>query len=523
MRKIQILDSTLRDGAQSDGISFSLNDKINIIKSLDDMGIDFIECGNPASNPKDRELFDYINKTGFQLKNSKLTAFGSTRRKNTLVSEDPGCKALLAAGTPVVSIFGKSSLFHVKKILHTSDEENLKIIETTCRFFKDHGKMVIYDAEQFFDGYLHDPEYAVKTLLAAKNGGASSITLCDTNGGTLPDQIYSICSGVLPYLEGTPFGIHTHNDCGLAIANSIMAVDAGASQVQGTFVGFGERTGNANLSAIIPILQIKRGYMCIPPGSMENLTSTARKIAEISNVSLDRNMPFVGRNAFAHKAGMHADGVLKDRSAFEHIPPSSIGNKRRILVSEMAGKSSVLHKVRKIYPDLSKDSPVLDQIVTKLKEKEQLGYQYEGAEGSFELLVRKAVEGPAPSFKLLDYIVVDELSSNDKSTSTAIVKLSINDVANISIAKGDGPVNSLDNSLRKALSDFYPCLSTVRLIDYKVRVTDSGSSTAAVVRVFITSTDGDDVWTTVGISHDIIKASWFALADSVEYKLLSSH
>ncbi len=517
IKQVKIFDSTLRDGAQSEGISFSLNDKINIIKTLDELGIAFIEGGNPSSNPKDRELFDVAK--NLNLKNAQLVAFGSTRRKDTSVNEDISCIELLESGAYAICIFGKSSIFHVNNILQTSAEENLKMIEDTCRFFKEHGKYVIFDAEHFFDGYLEDPTYALKTISAAKIGGADSFSLCDTNGGTFPDEVYSICSSVKREFPDIEIGIHAHNDCGMAIANTVMAVYAGASLVQGTYIGFGERAGNATLSTIIPNLQIKMNYTCIPQENLSNLTSTARKIAEIANVSLHKNLPYVGRNAFTHKAGMHADGVLKDSKAFEQIEPELVGNHRRILLSEMAGRAAVLHRVNKFYPEITKDSEKLSKIIEVMKEKENNGYQYEGAEGSFELMVRDVVEGVNKSFSLISYKLIDEYPY-DNHSSTATIKLLVNGEQTIAGAEGDGPINALDVALRKALLSFYPCLSELHLIDYKVRVMNSNAATAAFVRVLITSTDGKDIWTTVGVSKDIIEASFIALVDSVEYKLL---
>ena len=518
IKQVKIFDSTLRDGAQSDGISFSLNDKVNIIKTLDELGITYVEGGNPASNPKDKELFEYAR--DLKLKNATLVAFGSTRRKNVDAFEDMSCNELLDCGASAICIFGKSSVFHVENILQTTVEENLRMIEDTCRFFKENGKHVMFDAEHFFDGYLDNPSYAMKTLLAAKNGGADSITLCDTNGGTFPDEVYSICCNVKREFPDTEIGIHAHNDCGMAIANSVMAVNAGATLVQGTYIGFGERTGNATLSTVIPDLQIKRDYYCIPKENLASLTSTARKIAEIANVSLHKNLPYVGRNAFTHKAGMHADGVLKDSKAFEQISPELVGNRRRILMSEMAGKAAVLHRVNKLYPEITKDSPELLKILEELKCREQNGYQYEGAEGSFELIVRSVVDGFEPSFSLVSYKLIDELPYDNGHSSTATIKLFVNSELTIAAAEGDGPINALDVALRKALLTFYPCLAELHLIDYKVRVMNSNAATASVVRVLITSTDGKEIWSTVGVSHDIIEASFIALVDSVEYKLL---
>lgn len=512
-RKIRMFDSTLRDGAQGEGIAFSLEDKLNIVKTLDDLGIDYIEAGNPYSNPKDLEFFERVAR--MELKCATLVAFGSTRRKNTPVEEDGNCAALLRAGTPAVAVFGKSWDLHVTDVIRTTLEENLAMIADTCWFFKAHGKQVIFDAEHFFDGYKRNPDYALRSLEAAAGSGADVLALCDTNGGSFPDEIAQIVQTVAARLPGVDIGVHMHNDGGLAVANSIMAVGAGASHVQGTFLGFGERTGNANLSTIIADLQLKRGYACIPAENMSNLTDCAIRMAEIANVTLHKNTPFVGRSAFAHKAGMHADGVIKNSGSFEHVDPSSVGNQRRFLMSEMAGKSAVVRKLQKYYPDITRDDPAVADIIAELKEKERRGYQYEGADGSFELIARRHIDGIPPYFDLVSYKVLDELPYDNGHSATATIKIKSNDVLKVAAAEGDGPVNALDRALREALAEFYPQIARAKLIDYKVRVMEPDDATAAVVRVLIITSDGKDVWTTVGVSKDIIEASWIALVDSV--------
>lgn len=516
-RHITILDSTLRDGAQGEGISFSVEDKIGIVRALDELGIAYLEAGNPASNPKELEFFDRA--AALPLKNATLVAFGSTCRKGCTPEEDANCLALLRANTPVVSIFGKCWELHVREILKTTPEENLRMIEETCRFFKEHGKTVIFDAEHFFDGYQASPDFALEVLRAAKRGGARILTLCDTNGGMIPCDIFAISTQICASFPDTEIGMHAHDDCGMAVANSVCATQGGVSHVQGTFLGFGERTGNANLSAVIPTLQLKRGLSCIPEERMHTLTATAMRIAEIANITLHKNMPFVGRSAFAHKAGMHADGVLKNERSFEHIDPTLVGNHRRFLMSEMTGKSAVLRRVQKIYPEITRDSPVLADIVSELKEKEYEGYQYEGADSSFELIIRKRVEGVEPFFDLISYKVLDELPYDNNHSATATIKIRVGRKVKIAASDGDGPVNALDKALREALAEFYPCLNEVRLIDYKVRVMEPKDATAARVRVLISSADGSDIWTTVGVSQDIIEASWTALVDSIEHKL----
>ena len=515
---MRVLDSTLRDGAQGEGISFSVNDKLDIISALDNLGVSYIEAGIPVASPKDREFFEAAKK--LKLKHAKLVAFGSTCKKGLSPSEDEAFKELVYADTPVVSIFGKSDAKQVKEILKASQSENLRMIEHSCRYLKDRNKEVIFDAEHFFDGYKMNPDYALKTLSAAVKGGADVLCLCDTKGGTFPDEIFEITKNVCDKFKDTVIGIHTHDDSGMATANSVMSVKAGAKHLQGTYLGMGERTGNANLSAIIPNLQIKMGYDCIPDENLKLLTPTAVKIAEIANITLHKNMPFVGRSAFAHKAGMHADAVIKQQSSFEQIDPESVGNHRRFLMSEMTGKSAVLRLVQHIFPEVERSSPQIEKIVKELKEKESNGYQFEGAQTSLELIIRKAINPYKPFFNLISYKVLDELPYDNGHSATATIKLRVNDKIKIAASDGDGPVDAMDKALREAVTDFYPCIKKVRLMDYKVRVTEPKNATAAQVRVLITSTDGNEIWTTVGVSNDIIEASFAALVDSIEYKLL---
>lgn len=519
MKKIELLDSTLRDGAQGEGISFSVNDRLEIVRVLDDLGIPIIEAGNPTSNPRELEFFERASR--LWLKNSRLCAFGSTRRKGERVEEDAACAALLKAGTPCVSIVGKSRKIQVEGVLQTSLEENLSMIEETCRFFKSHGKYVVFDAEHFFDSMSDNDGYALESLRAALRGGVDCLALCDTNGGSFPDYIEKVTGEIVKAFPGTNIGIHTHNDSDMACAGALMAVRAGAKQVQGTFIGFGERCGNAKLTSIIPNLQIKSDYECIPQENLKNLTSSAIKIASIANVTLHRDVPFVGRSAFAHKAGMHADGVLKFSESFEHIDPESVGNRRRFLLSEVTGKAAVLKKIQKLYPDFDKDSPQVAELLDILKQKEYEGYQYEGADSSFELIVHRLVRKYKPFFDLISYKVLDELPYDNDHSATATIKLSVDGRVRIAASDGDGPVNALDRALREALEVFYPCLRKLRLIDYKVRVMEPKDATAASVRVLITSSDGEDIWTTVGVSQDVINASWIALVDSIEHKLVS--
>jgi len=517
-QKVDIFDSTLRDGAQAEGISFSVEDKLKIVKALDNLGVSYIEAGNPGSNPKDIEFFNRMQ--GVTLKNAKLVAFGSTRRRDINVKDDKNVMSLLSANTPAVAIFGKSWDFHVTNVIKTTLEENLRIITETIAFMKDKGKEVIFDAEHFFDGYKSNPEYAMKALSAAVEGGADCLVLCDTNGGCFPSEVYEIVKTVKEAFGNVTIGIHTHNDGGMAVANSIMAVEAGATHVQGTYIGFGERCGNANLSTIIPNLQLKKNIMCIPQDQLVNLTFTARKISEIANITLNEREPYVGNSAFAHKGGMHIDGVCKASSSFEHIDPSLVGNKRRFLMSEVAGRNTILDKIREINPSISKESREAEEIINRLKELEHQGYQFEGAESTFELVIRKQLGKYKPFFELETFKLMTEQPSQTGPSASALIKVKVDGRSEITAAEGNGPVHALDRALRKALEVFYPELSHVHLTDFKVRVIDSNKATAAKVRVLIESTDGESVWTTVGVSTDIIEASWIALVDSIEYKLL---
>lgn len=513
MKKVTIFDSTLRDGAQAEGISFSVEDKIKVVKALDELGIGYIEAGNPGSNPKDLEFFERIKDV--KLKYTKIAAFGSTRRRNVTAENDSNVQALLGADTQVVAIFGKSWDFHVTDIINAGLEENLEMIRDTVAYLKKQGKEVVFDAEHFFDGYKNNPAYAVETLKAACMGGADCLCLCDTNGGAFPQEVYEITKKVVDTFD-VKIGVHCHNDCGMAVANSVMAVQAGATHIQGVIIGFGERCGNTNLSTVIPNLQCKLGYSCIPQENMVKLTHTAREIGEISNLKLSIREPYVGKCAFAHKGGMHIDGVSKNSKSFEHIDPTVVGNERRFLTSEVAGRTTILSMLKKIDPSIEKNSPETTRVIDRLKELEYEGYQFEGAEGAFELLVRKSLGKYKPFFELENFKIIGEHAE----IASALIKIKVDGREEITAAEGYGPVNALDKALRKALEVFYPSLSQVHLTDYKVRVLDSGSATASKVRVLIESSDGQDSWTTVGVSKDIIEASWIALVDSIEYKLI---
>ncbi|MDD3946693.1 MAG: citramalate synthase, partial [Clostridia bacterium] len=515
MRKIEIFDSTLRDGAQSEGISFSVQDKLNIVRALDEFGVAYIEAGNPGSNPKDIEFFDKAK--GLQLKHAKLCAFGSTRRKNTLVEEDANVRHLLESGCDTVVIFGKSWSLHIKEILGVSKEENLNLVYDTVSYLKNKGKEVIFDAEHFFDGYKADKACAMSVLEAAVKGGADTLTLCDTNGGTLPAEIVTITSEVVNKYPQKRISIHCHNDTGCAVASSMLAVEAGASQVQGTFIGVGERCGNADLSVIIPNLELKMGYKAIE-GDLSRLSDISYRIYEISNMIAPINKPYTGASAFAHKGGMHIDGVDKCCNSFEHVPPEAVGNKRRYLMSEMSGRTTVIAKIAGIAPELNKTSPETKRILDRLKELEHEGYQFESADASFELMVLNTLGRFKPHFKLQMYKTSGEYPSLDGEQSAyALVKLAVDGKTETAASVGNGPVNALDLALRRALCTFYPQLNEVHLTDYKVRVLSGDRATGAKVRVLIENTDGKKVWTTVGVSTDIIEASRLALVDSLEY------
>jgi 2-isopropylmalate synthase len=520
-KKIAVFDSTLRDGAQAEGVSFSVEDKIKIVKALDELGVGYVEAGNPGSNPKDLEFFERIK--GLNLNNTVIAAFGSTRRRGISPSDDSNIQALLAANTSVVAIFGKSWDFHVTDIINATLTENTEMIYDTIAYLKEHGKYVVFDAEHFFDGYKNNSEYAMKTLNAAVQAGADCLCLCDTNGGAFPNEVYDITKTVVDEF-GVTVGIHAHNDCGMAVANAVMAVKAGAQHVQGTFTGFGERCGNTNLSTLIPDLQVKLDYSCIPEENMVKLTHTAREVSEIANLKLPIREPFVGKCAFAHKGGMHIDGVCKNSKSFEHIDPSIVGNERKFLTSEVAGRTTILSAIHKVSPNIEKNSPETSLIIDRLKELEYEGYQFEGADGAFELLIRKTLGKYKPFFELESFKIINEHipldGVEDEKTATAMIKVIVDGQSEITAAEGDGPVNALDKALRKALEVFYPALSEVHLTDYKVRVLDSNSATASKVRVLIESSDGKESWTTVGVSKDIIEASWIALVDSIEYKLI---
>ena len=515
MADISLYDTTLRDGAQTEGISYSVQDKLRITERLDALGIPYVEGGWPGSNPKDAEFFQRART--LRLNAAALTAFGSTRRART-PQDDPNLQALLAAETKIITIFGKSWDLHVRDVLQLSLEENLKVIEDSVAYLKKHGRTVFYDAEHFFDGYRDNPEYAKKTVRAALEGGADAVIFCDTNGGGVPAQIGQVVRAAGAGLR-VPLGIHTHNDSELAVANALAAVEAGCRQVQGTINGYGERCGNANLVSLIPVLQLKLGHHCLAPAKLKELTETSRFVAELSNMAQHPNQPFVGMAAFAHKGGIHVNAVMKNPRTYEHLDPTTVGNVRRILVSELSGRSSLVFTAKGLALDLSKDTPEAKRLLKRLQELEHEGYHFEGADGSLELLLKRELKHLEPFFTLDSFRVIVE-KRDHRLISEASIKIHVRGVPEHAAAEGDGPVNALDNAVRKALKQFYPTLSQMHLTDFKVRVLDEKAGTAAKVRVLIQSQDAHDSWGTVGVSGNIIEASWQALVDSIEYKLL---
>ncbi len=516
MRKVLLYDTTLRDGAQAEGISFSVQDKLRIARRLDEFGIHYIEGGWPGSNPKDIKFFAKVRKIPF--KKAKITAFASTRKAGTKVWEDPNIKALLKARTKVVTIFGKSWDLHVRDVLKTSLKENLRMIRDTVRYLKSKGLEVIYDAEHFFDGYKDNPDYSLKTLKASQDAGCDTIVLCDTNGGTGVSELTKIIEQVKPKVS-VPLGIHTHNDIGMALANTIAAVECGCEQVQGTINGYGERCGNADLCSVIGNLKLKLGIDCISDKDLAGLTEVARYVAEMANMVPQNNQPFVGPSAFAHKGGIHINAVMKNPRTYEHIEPRLVGNRRRLLISELAGRTSIFIKAKEMELDLGRKTPKTRKILGLMQDLEHKGYQFEAAGGSFELLMKKALGKYKRFFDLEGFRVIVE-KKDDKLVSEATIKVKVKGIEEHTAAEGDGPINALDNAIRKALGEFYPTLSEMRLSDFKVRVLDAEAGTAAKVRVLIQSQDAKDTWGTVGVSENIIEASWQALVDSIEYKLL---
>lgn len=518
---VDVLDTTLRDGAQAEGISFSVNDKFAVFEALADIGVKYVEAGNPGSNPKDREFFS----TFIQTKDAgtRLCAFGSTKRKDKTCDEDAQIQSLLQSGTSTIVIFGKVWAMEVEEIIRATPDENIRMIADTISYFAVRGKEVVFDAEHYFEAAKSNREYAKACLLAAQNAGASCVCLCDTNGSTMPEDVAEYTAEVVALVDPDrcKVGIHCHNDSGVAVSNTLQAVLAGARHIQGTFNGIGERCGNANLATIIPNLQLKYGIRCVPEDRMDLLTPIARKIADIENMTLPGSAPYVGISAFAHKAGMHVDAIKKNTSTFEHVPPESVGNSRRFLVSEIAGKAAILELIRRIRPDIDKASPEVEQVLARVKQLEHDGYSFEGAEASQELLVCRELGIYRPFFDLERIAVNSEHPHIGPLSASSFIKIHVDGKTEVTAEEGDGPINAIDKALRKAMEVFYPELKKTRLSDYKVRVLNR-HATASSVRVLIETTDGIRSWRTVGVSTDIISASYQALVDSLEYPLMTA-
>ncbi|HEY83058.1 MAG TPA: citramalate synthase [Dehalococcoidia bacterium] len=524
MAQVQLYDTTLRDGAQREGISFSVVDKLHIARKLDELGVHFIEGGWPGSNPKDIDFFHRAQKLA--LANAKLVAFGSTRRPRAKASADTNLLALAEAGVGVVTIVGKSSEVQVVRVLETTPDENLNMISDSIRYLKARGLAVFFDAEHFFDGFKDNPAYALRTLEVAAQAGADYLVLCDTNGGMLPAEVVAAVEAARK-MTAVPLGIHAHNDSEVAVANTLAAVQAGATQVQGTINGYGERCGNANLCSIIPALKLKLGIDCITDAQLARLTEVAHYVSEVANLVPDPFLPYVGSSAFSHKAGLHVSAMSKWGESYQHIDPTRVGNQPKVIVSELSGRKNILHKINEMGLSQSLKTEEVQRLVEQVKLRESRGFQYEGAEASFELLVHRSQPSYEPPFELVDFMVVVEKrrrpslrKSLEEMLSEAVVKVRVGSEVMHTAAEGNGPVNALDRALRKALLQSYPDLARVRLVDYKVRILEANVGTEAQIRVFIESTDGTQEWRTVGSSTNIIEASWIALADSLEYWLL---
>lgn len=515
---LEIYDTTLRDGAQAEDVSFSAEDKVRVAQKLDELGVHYIEGGWPGANPKDIEFFRIMKTT--PLKHASVIAFGSTRKASNSVHKDQNLQALLAAETNIITLFGKTWSLHVTDALGISLAKNLELIGDSIAHLTSNGRRVFYDAEHFFDGYKTNPEYALNTIRKAVEAGAERIILCDTNGGAMPWEIREICEVVRQEIT-VPLGIHAHNDCEMAVANSLVAIETGIVQVQGTINGIGERCGNANLCSIIPNLELKMRRPALND-RLSHLKDVSGFVTEIANLMPNKHQPYVGDSAFAHKGGVHIHAVLKNALTYEHIDPAKVGNRQRVLVSDYGGRSGLMDKIEAYGIKLSKDHSKVQELVDTLKERESQGYQFEGAEGSFELLMRKAMGTHKPSFQLLGFRVIVEKKQEDGAPlSEATVMVKVGEVVEHTAAIGAGPVNALDHALRKSLEKFYPQLREVKLLDYKVRVLAANKGTESKVRVLIESGDHKDKWGTVGVSENIIEATWQALADSIEYKLLS--
>jgi 2-isopropylmalate synthase len=523
--KTQLYDTTLRDGAQREGISLTAADKLAIARKLDELGVQYIEGGWPGANPKDSDFFNLARDIVF--KNSALVAFGSTRRHGTKAENDPGLRTLIDVGTKVVTIVGKCSARQVTQVLETTLQENLEMVSSSIHFLKSKGLNVFLDAEHFFDGYKCDPDYALEVLKAASSAGADCLVLCDTNGGTLPHEIITAIKAV-KQVTNVNLGIHAHNDTELAVANTLAAIQEGVIQIQGTINGFGERCGNANLCSIVPILKLKMGIDCVSDEQLSRITEISRFVSDTANLSPEAFLPYVGSSAFSHKAGLHVSGLARWKGAYQHIDPALVGNHPRILVSELSGRANIIQRAKEIGVELPTKGPEAVALLEKVKYLESRGFQYENAEASFNLLVYRAKQGYKPPFELVDYLVVVEKERRQGAEthdgvilSEAMVKVKVGEKLMHTAAEGDGPVNALDNALRKGLLEFYPGLAMIKLVDYKVRILEESTGTESQVRVLIESTDGVEQWRTVGSSANIMEASWLALSDSLEYWLIT--
>lgn len=521
--RVQLYDTTLRDGSQMEGISLSVEDKIRITKKLDELGLEWIEGGFPGSNPKDAEYFRRLREVN--LRNARVSAFGGTRKPNITCETDANIQSLVAAETPGVTLVGKASMYQVREILETSAEENLAMIADTVSYFKKLGKTVFFDAEHFFDGFFDDPDYSLQCLATAARAGADALVLCDTNGGMTTRAMLEAIERVQQRVNDTRLGIHLHNDAGLAVANSLHAVEAGVWQVQGCVNGYGERCGNADILTILANLKVKMGLNVVEDEQLARLTEVANYVSELANMVPNPQAPYVGASAFAHKAGYHVAGIMKDERAYQHIDPALVGNSSRVLVSELSGQRNLIMKLQEMGIDFPLSQDEVRKLLDVVKEKESQGYQYEGAEASFEMLVRRSLPGYRAPFELEDFVIVErrrrshDHSQLNEMLAEAMVKVVVDGVMHHTAHEGNGPVNALDGAIRKALVQVYPQLEQVKLVDYKVRILDSQSATGARVRVLIESTDGNRYWTTVGSSTDIIEASWLALADALEFAL----
>ena len=518
--QVQLYDTTLRDGMQGEGMSLSADEKVRVAHALDGLGVHFIEAGFPSSNPKEEALFKLL--AGESFENAEIAAFGMTRRRDASADQDPALRVLAESFAPVCTLVGKTWALHLEKVTRVDPEENLRMIEESVRFLRDEGKRVVYDGEHFFDAFRDDPDYAVRCLRAAVDGGAENITLCDTNGSSLPAQVAEATERVVSELGASAaVGIHTHDDAGCGVANSLVAVERGARLVQGTMNGYGERCGNANLVTILPSLQLKMGFECVPPERLVRLTETAHLVDEICNVTPNPNQPYVGRNAFAHKGGMHVAGVNEDPRTFEHVGPEAVGNDREVLISELSGKGTVHTRAEQTGVELDEASAT--RVVERIKALEHAGYHFEAADGSFDLLIRRETGDYEPLFRLESWRVIAEKREDGRVQTEATIKIWVDGERYVRTAEGNGPVNALDRALRDALVETHPHLKDIRLTNFKVRILDETKGTEAVTRVLLDASDGHHTWGSIGVSENVIESSWEALVDSLEAGMLPRH